>query len=240
MREVPYLPFLRWLLLAGLILFGLYITWDMDLLSRMIASDRTRISLLILGLFGMASFHCAWRSFSLSREHNALSAIILRSRAAPLRVLEQKLRNGGETLPSSLASEYLAGVLGSGAARDNQLLAEVLAEQARGQHEAGWFATGMLVKLGLLGTVVGFVMMLGSVAHLESFDVGDVQQLLQHMTSGMGVALNTTLLGLTGSMLLGMQYLLLDRAADRLVARAVQFAECYVPQADGDTPAREY
>ncbi|MEJ2592865.1 MAG: MotA/TolQ/ExbB proton channel family protein [Candidatus Thiodiazotropha sp.] len=234
MQEAPYLPFLRWLLLAGLILFGLYVAWDLDLLSRMIAGDRTRISLLILGLFGLASCHCAWRSFTLSREHNALSAIIQCAGSGPLQVEDQRLRNGGQPLPLSLAGEYLAGVLGSAAARDNQLLAEVLAEQARGQHEAGWFATGLLVKLGLLGTVVGFVMMLGSVAQLDSFDVGDVQQLLQHMTGGMGVALNTTLLGLTGSMLLGMQYLLLDRAADRLVARAVQFAELYTPAPESD------
>lgn len=233
MQEAPYLPFLRWLLLAGLILFGLYIAWDMDLLGRMIATDRTRISLLILGLFGMGTVHCAWRSFTLSREHDALSSIIRCSDSGPLQVQAQRLRNGGEFLPPSLAGEYLAGVLGSEAARDNQLLAEVLAEQARGQHEAGWFATGLLVKLGLLGTVVGFVMMLGSVAQLESFDLGDVQQLLQRMTGGMGVALNTTLLGLTGSMLLGMQYLLLDRAADRLVARAVQFSERYAPHVRG-------
>ena len=234
MQEAPYLPFLRWLLMAGLILFGLYVAWDLDLLSRMIVGDRTRIGLLILGLFALASFHCAWRSFTLSREHNALTAIIRGAGNGPLQVRDQRLHNGGQLLPLSLASEYLTGVLGSAAARDNQLLAEVLAEQARGQHEAGWFATGLLVKLGLLGTVVGFVMMLGSMAQLDSFDVGDVQQLLQRMTGGMGVALNTTLLGLTGSMLLGMQYLLLDRAADRLVARAVQFAELYAPTPDVD------
>jgi len=52
-----------------------------------------------------------------------------------------------------------------------------------------------------------------------------VQNLLQQMTVGMGVALNTTLLGLVGTLLLGMQYLLVDRAADRLVAQTVHFTE---------------
>ncbi|MEW8398789.1 MAG: hypothetical protein AB2707_21750, partial [Candidatus Thiodiazotropha sp.] len=67
--------------------------------------------------------------------------------------------------------------------------------------------------------------MLAPVAELESFDLSDIQGLLQRMTTGMGVALNTTLMGLGCSMLLGMQYLMLDRAADRLVAEAVQFSE---------------
>ncbi|MES9977090.1 MAG: MotA/TolQ/ExbB proton channel family protein, partial [Candidatus Thiodiazotropha sp.] len=84
---------------------------------------------------------------------------------------------------------------------------------------------GLLVKLGLLGTVIGFVMMLAPVAELKSFDLSDIQGLLQRMTTGMGVALNTTLMGLSCSMLLGMQYLMLDRAADRLVAEAVEFSE---------------
>ena len=100
-----------------------------------------------------------------------------------------------------------------------------MAEQARGQHEAGWFVASSLVKLGLLGTVIGFLLMLAPVTALESFDQSQVQNLLRQMTVGMGVALNTTLLGLVGTLLLGMQYLLVDRAADRLVAQTVHFTE---------------
>ncbi|MCU7849742.1 MAG: hypothetical protein KZQ89_17460 [Candidatus Thiodiazotropha sp. (ex Lucinoma kastoroae)] len=62
-------------------------------------------------------------------------------------------------------------------------------------------------------------------AHPNNQDRSDIQGLLQRMTTGMGVALNTTLMGLSCSMLLGMQYLMLDRAADRLVAEAIQFTE---------------
>jgi hypothetical protein len=41
----------------------------------------------------------------------------------------------------------------------------------------------------------------------------------------MGVALNTTLVGLTGSMLLGFQYLLLDRGADAFISQTVHFTQ---------------
>ena len=40
----------------------------------------------------------------------------------------------------------------------------------------------------------------------------------------MRVALNTTLVGLLGTMLLGFQYLMLDRGADRLLSGTVNLA----------------
>ena len=94
----------------------------------------------------------------------------------------------------------------------------------------------MLVKLGLLGTVIGFILMLRSVMAIESFNIEDAQSMLGAMTVGMGVALNTTMIGLVCSMLLGMQYLLVDRGADRLIAEAVFVAESkLVPGVQGDS-----
>lgn len=112
---------------------------------------------------------------------------------------------------------------GSGMGGDSTTLAaELLAEKLRGQHQIGWFVSGVLIKLGLLGTVIGFVIMLASVGKLESLDITQVQHLMQQMTQGMKIALNTTIFGLVSSILLGMQYLFLDRSADKLVAEAVQ------------------
>ncbi len=89
----------------------------------------------------------------------------------------------------------------------------------------GWFLAGLVIKLGLLGTVIGFVLMLGSVSGLESLDIGDVKQLMQQMTQGMGIAMNTTMVGLVSSMLLGIQYLLLDRSADRFVVETINLGQ---------------
>ena len=81
-----------------------------------------------------------------------------------------------------------------------------------------------MIKAGLVGTVIGFVQMLASVSTLESFDISQMQEVLKNMSGGMGVALYTTLIGITGSVALGVQVLLLDRSADRLVANTVRFA----------------
>ncbi len=103
-------------------------------------------------------------------------------------------------------------------------MAEVMAERARGTHQVGWFVTGLMIKLGLLGTVVGFIMMLSSLEGLEQLDISDIKTLMQQMTQGMGVAMNTTLVGLIGSILLGLQFLMLDRHADQLIAATVDYA----------------
>ena len=89
---------------------------------------------------------------------------------------------------------------------------------------------GGMIKLGLLGTVIGFIVMLSSVSGLENLTIADVKDLMQKMTEGMGIAMSTTLIGLIGSMLLSAQYLLLDRMADRFVAMSIRLGEEFKAQ----------
>ena len=56
---------------------------------------------------------------------------------------------------------------------------------------------------------------------MPSFDVDQIQALLTQMTAGMAIALYTTLVGLIANLWLGLQLLLLDRTADRIVADIV-------------------
>ncbi|MES9988657.1 MAG: MotA/TolQ/ExbB proton channel family protein [Candidatus Thiodiazotropha endolucinida] len=231
--KTPYTLVLQWLLLFGILSFISWLFWDQGLLQSALLSDPSHITLIILLLFVLATTHCATRALFLSHENSALDQIIQFTTANPPGPgsnrwwIENKL-----PVKDSLSGQFIAGIAAMHGSlqvhrpnQDSHLLAQVMAERMRGQHEVGWFICGLLVKLGLLGTVIGFVMMLAPVAELKSFDLSDIQGLLQRMTTGMGVALNTTLMGLSCSMLLGMQYLMLDRAADRLVAEAVEFSE---------------
>ena len=94
----------------------------------------------------------------------------------------------------------------------------LLAERTHGPHETAWWFTAATIKLGLLGTVVGFILMSSQLGKSQSFELAEVQQLLQQMTGGMAIALYTTLVGLIANLWLGLQLLLLDRLADRLAA----------------------
>jgi hypothetical protein len=200
--------FLLWVLLASLTGFGVYMTWHKGLLQWIVLTDNTRICVVIILAFLVGTGLAGWRSLYLSRQFQYLD----------------QFRQGLRTFkPSqSICHDYLTHC--GNTPHESQLMAEVMAERARGTHQVGWFVTGLMIKLGLLGTVVGFIMMLSSLEGLEQLDISDIKTLMQQMTQGMGVAMNTTLVGLVGSILLGLQFLLLDRHADRLIADTVDFA----------------
>lgn len=98
---------------------------------------------------------------------------------------------------------------------------QLLSERSHGPHETAWWFAGAAIKLGLLGTVVGFIFMSLQLSRMPGFDIEHVQALLSQMTQGMAIALYTTLVGLAANLWLGLQLLLLDRMADRVVADIV-------------------
>ena len=111
---------------------------------------------------------------------------------------------------------------------EHKLLLEVLAERLMSRYAFGHWAADMLLKLGLLGTILGFIMMLSPVGELTDFDPNVLQQLLGQMSGGMAVALYTTMAGLVTSTLLGLQYEMLDTAASRLVDKVAIAVDVYI------------
>lgn len=210
-----YRIFLYWLLLAGIIVFSVYVAWDLGVLASILSSDITRISVVVLLLLFLTSIHCGYRSWFLTAQ--------LRMAERLKEQLESPGQNSAFMFSNgkSLVQDYLEALQKGDSEQDKVILSELMAEKLRGSHQVGWFVSGLVIKLGLLGTVIGFVLMLSSVSGLENLDITDIKQLMQQMTQGMGVAMNTTLVGLVSSMLLGMQYLLLDRCADQVVATGV-------------------
>ncbi len=85
-----------------------------------------------------------------------------------------------------------------------------------------------MIKMGLLGTIVGFILMLASVSNITDFDVTTMQKILSYMSSGMGTALYTTLAGLVCSMLAATQYQMLDRSSDDLIDSIRHLTRVYV------------
>ena len=110
------------------------------------------------------------------------------------------------------------------------VMLENLEKDLSGNHEFGWLIADMMIKLGLLGTVIGFIVMLGSVAVIENADITTIQNMLTDMSGGMRIALFTTLTGLLAGLLLGLQYHFIDRAASRLMAIISDTVETYIGQ----------
>lgn len=236
LQEHPHYLLLVWLVVTGLIVFGITVSWNEGLVDMLVNGDRSHICLVIGLLYFAGTIHCATRVVFLSGELNQAAVIAERIAAergrGSVRANAGQLSVGDSALPRCVMTNYLVDLMNAHhetleneTPTEKSNLTEALAERLKGAHELGWFVVDILLKLGLVGTIIGFILMLGSVANTASLDVNTMQKVLRQMSSGMGTALFTTLAGLIGSILLGLQYLLLDKGSDELIHRVIRVAE---------------
>lgn len=202
-----YYPFYGWLLIAGVIVFSTYLLWDFGLLKQLVDNDITYLSSIIIFLFFIFTLYLGLASWRLSRQLN----------------LAQNFTNN-ENPPASWAAEHISLLNWQRQQDTNEsepLLARLIEKIHRG-HANGWFFSDVLMRLGLIGTVIGFVLMLGTVYQLKDNDIQALQQLLGTMGSGMQVALYTTLSGLGCGLIISLQCQWLDRCADSLVSKIIE------------------
>lgn len=76
-----------------------------------------------------------------------------------------------------------------------------------------WFASEVMITLGMIGTVAGFLIMLNTAfSGLDVNDVRNIQQAISDMAIGMSTALVTTLVGLICSTLIKVQILVYENS----------------------------
>lgn len=75
------------------------------------------------------------------------------------------------------------------------------------REEIGWFGSELCLVLGMLGTIIGFVLMLRGFEVLNIKDAASIQSLLGELGKSMATALYTTLVGLICGGILKMQCL---------------------------------
>jgi flagellar motor component MotA len=76
----------------------------------------------------------------------------------------------------------------------------------------GWLVSDQVLTIGMIGTVVGFIMILGS--GFNNYDANNAKELMNKIGDGLGTALYTTLMGLVSSALLKLQLFNLTNALD--------------------------
>lgn len=178
---------LRSSILMSLIFFAAFLIVDLGLLSLIIDSDKSKISIIIIFIYILATFHWFYNAFRLDKEISDLD----------------EPKNG--TLMSSFLenNENLRSA-------DRNIQLSLLEDELSNRHALGYLSVDILLKLGLTGTVIGFILMLLPIGQIQDFDPQILQKLLSTMSGGMAVALYTTLTGLVTSILLKFQYFILD------------------------------
>ncbi len=198
-RSAPPEPlWLEWLALAGLLGFGVWLLGVRGVWALLLSSDPTGITLIIIVVFFTSTLWAGARSRALQGQQRLL------------RQARHGQRNEG------WGSAYLQALASN--PRDASAPLDLLLEQSHGPHHTAWWVNGIQLKLGLLGKVIGFSVLALQIGNIQSFDATQSQDLLRSLTQGLGIALLTTMVGLVGNILLGLQLTRLDRYADQLVS----------------------
>ena len=233
---------LVWLMLISVIAFALFIGWHEKVILLLYLGDNSKLSWAITLLFFIITIYCARRVYFISCEVNVSNnvySLITHSKRPKISIKDGDVYiNDDKKLPDCLLTGYLLDLFyhaapPAGAARiesrlDNSELIDVLEAKLKNPHNIGWFITDIMIKLGLLGTIIGFVLMLGSVVNVTDFDVSTMQNILKQMSSGMGTALYTTFAGLVCSILTAAQFYLLDQAADELIDTTKHLTQVHI------------
>ncbi len=160
------------------------------------------IGIFLVFLSGLAV--CTWRVWQTSRELNQVKSF--------------------DPLTSSATADYIAKLRGrSGESRS--ILASTLRLRLAQRISAVRHVAGSLVLLGLIGTVIGFIIALSGVDPAQAADVKSIAPMVSTMIEGMSTALFTTLVGGVLNLWLMVNYRLLYGGTVKLLTALIDFGE---------------
>ena len=205
-RNISNLIFIKWFIGVIFFLIFIFILNHLGFLYPLINNDASYITSLILLIFiyfsinvGIELYHLRERYLNIS---NLLSVSKNKSKEEINLILQQFL-NSKHSDDQSIYT-YIT------AKENNESSKENFEYSLTSKLNTGWLVADGLLKLGLIGTVIGFIIMLSAITEIDGFDFTMMKDMLQNMSKGMEVALYTTLSGLVSSVLLSMQYSYLE------------------------------
>jgi hypothetical protein len=227
-----FLPLLRWLIVISLTGFGLAVLWQVGLIQLMFRTDRTHISSLILALFALTTLHCLVQTWVVSQELRATRSfretLVSDSGRLPVLLAEASRNDHRSIITRHVANLRAKARAQQGRRVDQTLLLRALADRLRSREKLGLFVSESLLRLALLGTAVGFILMLIPIAGLSAFDAETLRKAMAGMSGGMAIALNITVTGIATALLLKLQYFFLDKAIVDLFNTITEVTEVHV------------
>lgn len=219
------LVFGQWLALATASLIILALAIRSGALAFVLQNDSTEVSAVIMVLYLSLMTWAGKRAWQLSREGAALQQLLRDETPCPGKAHAEVRYGSDDNVPSEAVRHLVwlrqAGTDGARREEVRMLLVEAL----HGPHGFGWFLTETVTKLGLLGTVLGFLIMLTALVGANQLELSAMQNILRDMAGGMGIKIIATVVGLIANLLLALQFILLDRAADKLIADVLRLAQ---------------
>ena len=202
--QYKYLLILRYSLINLVGLVFLFVLITQGYVSKAIKADITNMVTVILALFSVGFILAAYRTFWLSRELNY----------SFLKVLP----------PNSIAKDFLHNSKKLDASSRNNLAASLRIKLSSKINYIKFMAN-TLVILGLIGTVIGFIIALSGVDGSVSSNPEEVSKMVSMLIQGMSVALYTTLVGSICSVWLNICYQIMSTGANNLLSKIIELGE---------------
>ncbi len=200
-----YLLILRYILVNSIGLAFLLALLSQGYVKKAFEADVTNMILVIIGLFAIGFITAFLRTLWISRELNHANSNIPKE--------------------NSLAAEFINSAEGLDASSRSNLAASLRIKLSTKINHIKFIAN-TLVILGLIGTVIGFIIALSGVdGSGVSSDPEEVSKMVAVLISGMSVALYTTLAGSICSVWLNLCYQILSTGANRLLSKVIELGE---------------
>ncbi len=199
-----YLLLLRFALFNFCAFATLAVAWTNGLVASVVTGDTTHVVLLIAATFLAGLALCARRVWQTSIELNAVRSGFPRRGSRVATYLEQTAGSDGQGRSNLAAALKL----------------RLATRIAPVRHIAN-----ALVLLGLIGTVLGFIIALSGVDPDLAGDIAAVGPMVSKLIEGMAVALYTTLTGSVLSIWLMVNYRLLEGGVVNLLTQIVERGE---------------
>ena len=196
--------FIYWIYFISLIFIAFYVLGSLGFISNILQADISYISSLITFIVIFYLFQCG---YYLNKLRDAVY------------FLDKEINSDSNNIFIMIYKDYQ---LANNISKDNKTSSQEdfklkLYEFA----DNGFFVSDLLLKLGIIGTVIGFIIMLSSLSAIDEMNLSKMNNLLLSMSTGMKVALYTTLTGLIGSILLSIQYNFLESKINVFINKAV-------------------
>ena len=200
-----YLLILRYILVNSIGLAFLLALLSQGYVKKAFDADVTNMILVIIGLFAIGFITAFLRTLWISKELNQANSSIPNE--------------------NSLAAEFINSAEGLDASSRSNLAASLRIKLSTKINHIKFIAN-TLVILGLIGTVIGFIIALSGVdGSGVSSDPEEVSKMVAVLISGMSVALYTTLAGSICSVWLNLCYQILSTGANRLLSKVIELGE---------------
>ncbi len=190
------------------------------------------INLIGLGLLALAQVH-GWVAMALAADHTGLVAVIFLVFLAGLVICAYRIAQTSrelnrakpfDPLVPSMTAEFLAKSRGrSGESR--AILISTLRLKLTQRIAVVRHTANSLVLLGLIGTVIGFIIALSGVDPDKAGDFNSIAPMVSTLIEGMSTALYTTLVGAVLNVWLMVNYHLLAGGTVKLLTALVELGE---------------